>query len=88
MRRIIATIAIVVAGSAIDGARNSAAADPYRWCAQDIGDSGATNCYFLTLEQCRAAVSGAGLFCSPNTFYTGPDAPGRTALRPSVKHRQ
>ena len=50
---------------------SSAHADPYRWCAEGIGDSGATNCYFITLEQCRAAVSGAGSFCRPNTFYTG-----------------
>ena len=31
-------------------------ADPYRWCAQ-YGGKGATNCYFLNLEQCRAATS-------------------------------
>src|SRR5262245_22152057 len=35
------------------------------------GDSGlaATNCGFLTLEQCRATVSGIGGFCVPNQFY-------------------
>jgi hypothetical protein len=50
-----------------------ATADPYRWCAQYSADSdGGTNCYFTTLEQCRAAVSGMGGFCTPNTFYTGP----------------
>jgi hypothetical protein len=34
-------------------------------------DSGvaATNCGFLTLEQCRATVSGIGGFCVPNQFY-------------------
>ena len=39
-----------------------AAADPYRWCAVYGGgdDNGGTNCYFVTLEQCRAAVSGVG----------------------------
>lgn len=61
----------------------SARVDPYRWCAQDMGQSGGTNCYFLTLEQCKAAVSGAGSFCTPNNFYTGPDSPSgpRTRLR-------
>jgi hypothetical protein len=29
----------------------------------------ATNCGFLTLEQCRATVSGIGGFCVPNQFY-------------------
>jgi hypothetical protein len=34
--------------------------DPYPWCAEYWGDrgGGGTNCGFLTLEQCRAAVSG------------------------------
>ena len=30
---------------------------------------GATNCGFLTIEQCRASVSGIGGFCVPNQFY-------------------
>ena len=29
----------------------------------------ATNCGFLTLQQCRATVSGIGGFCVPNQFY-------------------
>lgn len=50
-----------------------ATADPYRWCAvlggtADVG----TNCYFMTLEQCQATISGVGGFCTPNSFYTGP----------------
>jgi hypothetical protein len=28
-----------------------------------------TNCGFLTIEQCRATVSGIGGFCVPNQFY-------------------
>jgi hypothetical protein len=52
-----------------------AAADPYRWCAvlgstSDLG----TSCYFMTLEQCQATISGVGGFCTPNNFYTGPAA--------------
>jgi Protein of unknown function (DUF3551) len=30
---------------------------------------GASNCGFLTIEQCRATVSGIGGFCVPNQFY-------------------
>jgi hypothetical protein len=54
-------------------ATNPAAADPYRWCAVygTSGDDNGTNCYFVTIEQCRAAVSGNGGFCAPNTFYDG-----------------
>lgn len=53
-------------------------ADPYRWCAEYGGgrSGGGTNCYFMTPQQCRAAVSGTGGFCRPNTFYTG-DGRGR-----------
>ena len=50
----------------------SANADPYRWCAiYSAGDDSFENCYFLTIEQCRAAVSGVGGFCRPNNFYDG-----------------
>jgi hypothetical protein len=52
----------------------SAEADPYRWCAVYSGGSfggGGTNCYFVTLGQCQAAVSGVGGFCAPNNFYDG-----------------
>ena len=53
--------------------------DPYPWCAFYSGDgSGGTNCGFLTLEQCRATVSGIGGFCGPNQFYN----PQRPASRP------
>jgi uncharacterized protein DUF3551 len=71
MRLIIAIAVILVAGSAI----NRAEADPYRWCAEygSGGGGGGTNCYFVTLEQCQAAISGNGGFCRPNGFYTGPD---------------
>jgi hypothetical protein len=58
------------------------AADPYRWCAQYSADAdGGTNCYFVTLEQCRAAVSGNGGLCMPNTFYTGPATTGDGSRR-------
>jgi len=44
--------------------------DPYAWCAVYSGDGGGgTNCGFLTIEQCRATVSGIGGFCAPNQFY-------------------
>jgi Protein of unknown function (DUF3551) len=52
--------------------------DPYPWCAVYGDDaSGASNCGFLTIEQCRATVSGIGGFCGPNQFYN----PKRPAAR-------
>jgi hypothetical protein len=58
-------------------------ADPYKWCAEYGGSrgGGGTNCYFMTLQQCRAAISGVGGFCRPNTFYTGPEGDGRSSSR-------
>jgi uncharacterized protein DUF3551 len=59
-----------------------ATADPYRWCAVlgGTGDVG-TNCYFMTLEQCQATISGVGGFCTPNNFYTGPVTTGDGSRR-------
>ena len=69
MRVALAALLVVVAGAAFDAAK----ADPYRWCAQYMGGNlgGATNCYFVTLQQCRATVSGIGGYCKPNPFYDG-----------------
>jgi hypothetical protein len=50
----------------------------YPWCAQYSGmGGGGRNCGFVTLEQCRATVSGIGGFCERNSFYTGPERPVR-----------
>jgi hypothetical protein len=45
---------------------------------QAPGDSGsaATNCGFLTIEQCRATLTGGASFCVPNQFYN-PQGPGK-----------
>ena len=57
--------------------------DPYPWCAVYSGDGGGgTNWGFLTIEQCRATVSGIGEFCAPNQFYN----PGRERARKHLKH--
>ena len=77
MRLAIVVLVTLVAGSMTDSAK----ADPYRWCAQYAGRSGATNCYFMTLGQCQAAISGVGGFCRPNPFYTGGGQPRRKARR-------
>jgi hypothetical protein len=73
---------VVAAGASIVPAQ----ADPYRWCAV-YSSKGATNCGFLTWEQCWAAISGNGGFCNPNNFYDGrpvvtpEDGPARRVKR-------
>ena len=65
-------IAVVAAGLTSQPSH----ADPYRWCAEYGGrGGGGTNCYFVNLQQCRAAVSGTGGFCRRNTFYDGRSSP-------------
>ena len=80
----------VFTGAATGPAQAQQQGDPYAWCALYSGSGlgGAQNCYFLTLEQCRAAVSGVGGYCSPNPFYTGPGpAPGPRRAQPQPAPR-
>jgi hypothetical protein len=68
MRIALAALVLVLAGPTFDNAK----ADPYRWCAEMGSDRGGTNCWFMTLEQCRWAISGMNTaFCRPNAFYDG-----------------
>ena len=82
MRILIATAALAIACLATSGA---AEADPYRYCAQNA-DSGSTNCYFETLAQCQATASNSTAFCTPNTFYTGPDEAASATRAQKRKH--
>ena len=60
----------------------AATADPYKWCAVYGNGFGGSNCGFVTIEQCRATISGMGGFCEPNQFYTGPyKTPAKRARR-------
>ncbi len=61
-------LAMLIASSLTGEAK----ADPYRWCAEyGGGRGGGTNCYFMTSEQCRAAISGNGGFCRHNHLLYG-----------------
>jgi hypothetical protein len=59
-----------------DATNNSASAVQYRWCAVYSGGDhgGSWNCYFETIEQCRATVSGVGGICVPSPFNDAGDA--------------
>jgi hypothetical protein len=69
MRLILATLLAFAAF--VSATVESANADPYRWCAHYSGELSASNCWFMTIEQCRATVSGVGGYCGPNPFYDG-----------------
>ena len=72
---------IALLGVLVLPAQAQVAHDPYRWCAHYSGEGGnGSNCYFMTLEQCRWAISGVGGRCAPNPFHT--PAP-RPAARPA-----
>jgi len=84
MRIAIAVLLAIATGAFADPAK----ADPYRYCADYGGGRsglGATNCYFLTLDQCRAAVSGVGGYCTLNQFYDGIPVDGQPRARRSKK---
>ena len=57
--------------------------DPYKWCAEysDAPGGGGTDCGFLTIEQCRAAISGVGGSCEFNQFYNPRRSPSRRYRR-------
>ena len=58
------------------------AADPYKWCAVDSG--GGTNCGFVTVEQCRASISGMGGFCEPKQVVPANLSPAARAAAPKT----
>ena len=68
--RMIAIVAIMFATLLTNGA------DAAPWCAQY--GTGGNNCGFYSFEQCQAARSGNGGFCSGNSFespnWTGGDS--------------
>jgi hypothetical protein len=50
-----------------------AQAQNYPWCAQ-YSMQGVSNCGFVTEQQCMAALSGNGGYCSPNPMFRPPAA--------------
>ena len=68
-----AAFAAICLSTFVGAAPQPAKADPYRWCAEYSGggQGGGRNCYFLTIEQFRWAVSGVGGSCNINPFYDG-----------------
>jgi len=55
---------VAVAATSVFFTAGATCADPYKWCAVD-NSGGGTNCGFVTIEQCRATISGKGGSCEP-----------------------
>jgi ABC-type sugar transport system substrate-binding protein len=63
------TAALLALGAAALLPSAAAAQAPiYQWCVQPSGPRG-PDCYYATLEQCRASASAVG-FCYQNPAYT------------------
>jgi hypothetical protein len=43
-----------------------AAAVEYPWCAITSLNFGTPDCYYSTIDQCRASIVGGGGYCQPN----------------------
>jgi hypothetical protein len=83
MKSLLCAAAIVAVTSVLG---TPAQAQNYPWCAQYSGGAlgGATNCGFVSFQQCLATVSGIGGFCVRNTLNEPP--PGPQARRRYYPH--
>jgi hypothetical protein len=60
----------------------AAYAQNYPWCAEGSYKGGATNCGFVTLQQCMDTVRGGAEFCEPNSMYQPPPGPHELVRHP------
>jgi hypothetical protein len=73
---------IIVAAASTAFMIGAACADPYKWCAVESG--GGTNCSFVTIEQCRATVSGNGGSCEPKQVLPSHLSPAARSAAPKT----
>jgi hypothetical protein len=59
----------------IAGISTRANAQNYPWCAYLAVQGGATNCGFISFEQCQDYIGGMRGFCMLNTQYVPPPGP-------------
>jgi hypothetical protein len=80
MLKVIAGIVVVAASTCFSV--GAASADPYKWCA--VESSGSTNCSFVTIEQCRATISGNGGLCEPKQILPASLSPAARSAAPKT----
>ena len=85
MRKVLFAVTVVVAasGSIFFTVGAGASADPYKWCSVE-SSGGGTNCGFVTIEQCRAAISGTGGSCEPRQVVPRYLSPAARAAAPKI----
>ncbi len=71
---LLGTLAAIVCAAIICGTK-PAKAQEYPGCASYNVWQGATNCGFVTYQQCLATISGVGGSCGANPRYLGPPPP-------------
>ena len=81
--RFLGGAAVAVAAGLISFTICEASADPYKWCAVD-SNGGGSNCGFVTVEQCRATISGQGGFCEPKQVVPPNLSPAARFAAPKV----
>jgi len=74
------TACLLIAAPMLGG---SAFGQSARWCAIDnVG--GGTNCGFVSIDQCRASISGVGGVCEPRQVVPANLSPAAKAAAPKT----
>lgn len=70
------TVPAAAAAFILFAAADRAAATEYPWCARYIMDGDATNCGFVSYEQCKmTATPGSATICERNPSYVAGPSP-------------
>jgi hypothetical protein len=78
-RLLLSTLAVLTITICLE---KSAEAQNYPWCAYyNFGFGGATNCGFVTYQQCLATVRGVGGSCGPSPYPSEPQRLSRAPKR-------
>ena len=75
---------IIMAAASMSSMVGAGSADPYKWCAVESG--GSTNCSFMTMDQCRATISGNGGSCEPKQILPTNLSPAARSAAPKIGH--
>lgn len=89
MRMLICLAAATAAIWAVEPARSQTYDPRYPVCVQTFGPFGGISCHFVSMDQCRMAVSPAqSAQCIVNPFFSGyAAAPQRPRYRSVRRHR-
>ena len=71
MRRSVFSVAVLTALAAVRIPVAAQSPTSFPWCMK--GARGGTSCYFYSLRDCRATLSGLGGWCTRNPYDRGPD---------------